>query len=125
MNLNQVTVPAFDLPASIAFYTQLGLKLIVRSASYARFACPAGKSTFSVQQLPRQTGVGATVVYFETPDLDAVVARLQHAGLAFEHPPRDEPWLWREARLLDPAGNAICLYWAGRNRLRPPWRMGA
>ena len=34
-------------------------------------------------------------------------------------------WLWREARLVDPSGNVICLYHAGENRLNPPWRVGA
>jgi len=51
------------------------------------------------------------------------VATLQHAGLSFMQEPRDEPWLWREARLLDPAGNVVCLYRAGANRLNPPWRI--
>ena len=33
------------------------------------------------------------------------------------------PWLWREARVADPAGNVVCLYRAGENRLHPPWRL--
>ena len=37
--------------------------------------------------------------------------------------PADERWLWREARLLDPSGNVICLYRAGDNRKNPPWRI--
>ena len=37
--------------------------------------------------------------------------------------PRDQPWLWREAYLRDPAGNLICLYHAGENRRNPPWRI--
>lgn len=28
--------------------------------------------------------------------------------------------LWREARLRDPAGNALCLFFAGPNRRDPP-----
>ena len=38
--------------------------------------------------------------------------------------PTDRPWLWREARLRDPAGNALCLFFAGPNRRDPPWRVG-
>ena len=38
--MNQVTVPATDIAASIAFYQALGLRLIVRSEHYARFECP-------------------------------------------------------------------------------------
>lgn len=63
------------------------------------------------------------VVYFECSDLDAKVASLQAEAYSFHQLPKDEPWLWREARLRDPAGNEICLYRAGENRRNPPWRM--
>jgi hydroxymethylpyrimidine/phosphomethylpyrimidine kinase len=63
------------------------------------------------------------VIYLECDRLDEQVAELQAAGLSFDQEPRDEPWLWREARLRDPAGNVICLYRAGENRLNPPWRV--
>ena len=49
--------------------------------------------------------------------------RLVTAGIRFESQPRDQPWLWREAYLRDPAGNLICLYHAGENRRNPPWRI--
>ncbi len=68
-------------------------------------------------------GTPSTVVYFECEDLDATVARLEAAGIAFTSAPADQPWLWREARLADPDGNPICLFHAGRNRLDPPWRV--
>src|SRR5947208_2426077 len=64
-----------------------------------------------------------TIVYFEMTSLDNRVKQLQAAGLSFTQEPRDAPWLWREARLLDPSRNIICLYWAGENRLNPPWRI--
>jgi hydroxymethylpyrimidine/phosphomethylpyrimidine kinase len=32
-------------------------------------------------------------------------------------------YLWRVARLRDPAGNRIQLYHAGENRRFPPWRV--
>ena len=66
-------------------------------------------------------------VYFDhnaTTPLDDQVARLEAKGLQFTQLPRDERWLWREARLSDPSGNVICLYHAGENRLNPPWRVG-
>lgn len=64
-----------------------------------------------------------TIVYFECAALDQQVEALKAKGFRFLHEPRDERWLWREARLLDPAGNLICLYHAGENRLNPPWRV--
>ena len=51
---------------------------------------------------------------------DRIVSR---AGLPFESEPHDQPWLWREAHLQDPAGNQICLFHAGGNRRDPPWRL--
>jgi hydroxymethylpyrimidine/phosphomethylpyrimidine kinase len=65
----------------------------------------------------------APVVYFELDDLDRRVMELQAAGLMFESEPSDQPWLWREAYIRDPAGNLLCLYSAGANRLFPPWRL--
>lgn len=126
MQLNQVTVPANDVQQSVAFYTGLGLRLIVSALPrYARLECPEGGSTFSLHHVPQRTAPSGVVVYFECEDLDARVAQLQAKGVAFSQVPKDEPWLWREARLLDPSGNMVCLYWAGENRRYPPWRVGA
>lgn len=63
------------------------------------------------------------MVYFEDDDLDATVERLIARGIAFDQFPRDERWLWREARLTDPAGNVLCLFHAGEMRKNPPWRV--
>ena len=122
MRLNQVTVAATDLAASIAFYRTLGLKLIVQSEHYARFELPEGGSTFSLHLAPEAARENAPVIYFEC-DVDTEHARLTRAGLAFESGPQDQSWLWREAHLRDPAGNQLILYAAGENRLNPPWRL--
>lgn len=123
MNLNQVTVPAFDYEQSVAFYRQLGLTQIVAAPPrYARFECGNG-ATFSVHIVEHGASSRGPVVYFETQDLDEIVEALRRSGVEFLSGPRDEAWLWREARLLDPAGNEICLYRAGDNRRFPPWRI--
>jgi catechol 2,3-dioxygenase-like lactoylglutathione lyase family enzyme len=121
MRLNQVTVSVRALEPAIAFYAALGLRLIVKSADYARFVCPDGDSTFSLHLDPAARGVTETVVYFEDDALDATVARLKAAGLTFDTEPVDQRWLWREAYLSDPSGNRVCLFQAGTNRLSPPW----
>ncbi len=120
--LNQITVSATDYGASLAFYRQLGLHLIVDSPDngYARFEAGNGV-TLSIHVGDGLAG-GATV-YLESLRLDAWVAELVAAGLMIEQMPRDEDWLWREARLRDPAGNRICLYAAGEARRFPPWRV--
>ncbi len=124
MRLNQVTAPASDLNASIAFYQTLGLKLIVKSSHYARFEPPEGEATFSLHlcagEIPRDN---APQLYFECADVVAEARRLKQAGIAFEREPVMQSWLWTEAWLRDPAGNAICLYHAGENRTHPPWRL--
>lgn len=124
MDLNQVTLPSRDVAAGARFYRKLGLVQIVESLpDYARFELPAGTATLSlhrVEALRTPTGV---VVYFECADLDARVAALEAAGIAFDRAPTDEPWLWREARLRDPDGNELCLFRAGENRKNPPWRL--
>ena len=51
------------------------------------------------------------------------VEQLARSGIPFEHGPRNQPWMWREARLRDPDGNIIFLYKAGEARRFPPWRM--
>ena len=126
MNLNQVTVPCLDLATSVAFYKTLGLHLIVLADDrYARFECPDGDSTFSLHRADVIGSGPGVVIYFECADLDASVAKLQKRGILFDEPPTDKPWLWREARLSDPDGNRIILYFAGNNRKYPPWRLDA
>lgn len=125
VNLNQVTLPAPEVEPVAAFYQQLGLRLIVDALPrYVRFECPDGESTLSVELAEHRVTSFGPVVYFECDDLDDVVERLMHAGIEFEQLPADQPWLWREARLRDPAGNALCLFSAGKNRRNPPWRVG-
>lgn len=125
MNLNQVTVPVTDVSRSIAFYKLLGLRLIVEALPhYARFECPDGTTTFSLHlEENRLQGAGAWI-YFETKNIDKEVSRLLEQGIVFEEMPEDKPWLWREARLKDPDNNQLILYYAGDNRLHPPWRIG-
>jgi catechol 2,3-dioxygenase-like lactoylglutathione lyase family enzyme len=124
VNLNQVTLPARELAPAVAFYRELGLRLIVDSLPrYVRFECPDGESTLSLERVA-ELGVGpGPTVYLECEDLDGTVERLVAAGIRFDSLPSDQPWLWREARLRDPAGNALCLFRAGRNRRYPPWRV--
>lgn len=124
MNLNQITIPSLDVAKSITFYKKLGLKLIVEALPhYARFECPDGNSTFSIHQtedLPKGNGIH---IYFECEHLDESVNQLLKKGIKFDQLPSDQNWLWREARLKDLDGNQLVLFYAGENRLNPPWRI--
>ena len=120
--LNQFTLPASDYAASVAFYKQMGLTLIVDSTEngYARFEATNGV-TLSIHV--GDGAAGGAVTYLESGALDAWVAYLARRGVRFDQMPRDEEWGWREARLTDPAGNRLCLYQAGEYRRYPPWRV--
>jgi hydroxymethylpyrimidine/phosphomethylpyrimidine kinase len=121
--LNQVTVTGTNYEQSVEFYRRLGLRQIVDNPpDYARFET-AGGATLSVQIDPQEKIIATTAIYLECDDLDDRVEQLARSGLAFEHGPRNQPWMWREARLRDPDGNIIFLYKAGEARRFPPWRI--
>ncbi|PMG76661.1 glyoxalase [Shewanella sp. 10N.286.51.B7] len=136
MRLNQITIPVNDMAKACEFYLTLGFTQIVSTAAdgnhYARFACPEGEATFSLSFLGGESLQGSdsiqkrensSVIYFEHQDLDVWVEALIQQGIIFEQLPVDESYLWCEAVLFDPSGNKIKLYWAGENRLNPPWRV--
>lgn len=122
MDLNQVTLPVSDMDEATAFYRRLGFLQIVDTPHYARFECTEGRSTFSLS-LDSGGAENSSVIYFEHEDLDELVSSLKKRGVEFDQDPIDMSYLWREAILRDPSGNKIKLYWAGENRMHPPWRV--
>lgn len=124
MNLNQVTIPSLDVEKATQFYKILGLKLIVDALPrYVRFECPDGEATLSihkVNELPKGNGI---TIYFEDENLDTLVSNLKQKEITFINDPEDKTYLWREAHLKDPDGNHIILFYAGKNRKNPPWRL--
>lgn len=127
MILNQITIPCLDYSASVAFYEALGMvKIVEAPPRYARFESADGSgATLSLHAVTAPVGSG-TVIYFDHSSadaLDAHVAELKAQGLVFETEPTDESWGWREARLRDPAGNEVCLMFAGKVRRFPDWRV--
>ncbi|WP_396600409.1 VOC family protein [Algibacter sp. R77976] len=124
MNLNQITISSIDVEKAVEFYKILGLHLIVDALpKYVRFECPDGDATFSIEKVDKLKKQQSVAIYFEEENLDVWVADLQKKGLVFNKLPEDKPWLWREAYLQDPDGNTIILYYAGKNRKNPPWRI--
>jgi catechol 2,3-dioxygenase-like lactoylglutathione lyase family enzyme len=126
MRFNHVTLDVADLERSKAFYRTLGLVQIVDSPPrYARFTFPEGDATLSVEVMgdrPDRSAARAQL-FFECDALDETVAALKRKGIVFEQEPTDMFYLWREARLRDPDGHELRLYFAGENRLDPPWRL--
>ncbi|MCY6379900.1 VOC family protein [Hoeflea prorocentri] len=123
MDLNQVTIEVSDYQQSVAFYSGLGLRLIVSQRDeYARFELPSGSSTFSLH-VSDHPAPGRTVIYFEVDDLDRRYQELKGLGYLFDSEPVDQDWRWREAYLTDPDGHRLCLFHAGPDRRFPPWRL--
>ncbi len=123
MRMNQYTIPVANFAQSVAFYEALGLKLIVSARQeYARFEVPGDLSTLSLS-LSKDPAPASGLIYFEVDDVDRTIADLKERGLEIEEDPSDKPYLWREAKLRDPTGNRICIYYAGENRRFPPWRL--
>ena len=124
MNLNQVTIPVSNVVESIPFYQRLGLKLIVHSHNkYARFECSPNGTTLSLHKVDHVAKGDKVIIYFEREDIDEFVNSLVQKGIKFESLPKDQPWLWREAKLYDPDNNPIIIYYAGENRINPPWKL--
>ena len=124
MRFNHVTLIVSDLERSKAFYGALGLVQIVDTPPrYARFRFPDGDATLSVEVTGQAPAPHSVDLFFECDALDETVAALKANGLSFEQDPTDMFYLWREARLRDPDGYDICLYYAGENRLNPPWKI--
>ncbi len=131
MTLNQVTIPCVDYAESVAFYQALGLVQIVDAPPrYARFESESGDgatlSLHAVDPTSASAAAAGIVIYFDHESAAALrrhVRELQERGMTFDTLPADQRWGWREARLTDPAGNEVCLMFAGENRRFPPWRI--
>lgn len=124
MRLNHVTLMVGDVKSSVEFYARLGLiQIVANYPDYARFVMPEGDTTLSLYRIGRSPSDPAVNIHFEVEDVDSTVRELERAGFDFACPPVDQPFLWREAILVDPDGHRIFIYHAGENRLNPPWRL--
>lgn len=126
MQLNHVTLPADDYDASRAWYLALGLTQIVAAPPrYARFEMPGAENAGATLSFEVVAGnhAGAAEIFLHCDDVDAEYAAAMARGVVFDHPPRDEEYLWRRTSTHDPAGNRIILFHAGINQRFPPWRI--
>ena len=128
LRLNQVTLGAKDMAASVLFYQNLGLKLIVDSAPrYVRFEFPnppdgGEPATLSLHGVEKQWQAQKDwpLIYFEVDDLDGFLKACELEPL---QPAEMKSYAWYEADVLDPAGNRIRLFQAGSARRFPDWRI--
>jgi organic hydroperoxide reductase OsmC/OhrA/catechol 2,3-dioxygenase-like lactoylglutathione lyase family enzyme len=124
VRLNHVTLAVGDVESSARFYVRLGLTQIVADyPHYARLLAPRGDTTLSLHPAADHTSGSSASIHFEVDNVDRAVEDLKRAGFGFLCDPVDQPYLWREAILLDPDGHRVFIYHAGKNRLDPPWRL--
>ncbi|MEM9601103.1 MAG: VOC family protein [Pseudomonadota bacterium] len=128
IRLNQVTLAAKDMAASVLFYQKLGLTLIVDSAPhYVRFEFPdhsdgSEPATLSLHEVDAHWSAPTDwpLIYFEVEDVEAF---LRDKAIDPISPTEIQSYLWTEADILDPSGNRIRIYAAGMTRRFPPWRI--
>lgn len=128
LRLNQVTLGAINMATSVLFYKRLGLTLIVDSAPrYVRFEFPSpptGGEPATLSLHGVEDGWTAPtdwpLIYFEVDNLDAF---LKSANITPLSPPEMKPYDWEEADILDPSGNRLRLFKAGKARRFPDWRV--
>ena len=124
MRISHVMLHVSDIARARVFYEHLGFQLIVAADHYCRFIV-GGETTLSIEGHSGSITPSAHVcIEFDTPAaLDAEIARLAGMGVAIAEQPNDKSWLWREARLIDPDGHILIYFFAGENKLDPPWRV--
>jgi catechol 2,3-dioxygenase-like lactoylglutathione lyase family enzyme len=101
-------VATSDIAAARRFYGEiLGLDVLMDHGWLATYGSSA---KMSVQiSFAREGGSGTPVpdLSIEVDDVDAMLARVQAAGLAIEYGPADEPWGVRRFYVRDPFGKLI------------------
>ena len=128
IRLNQVTLAAKDMAASVLFYQKLGLTLIVDSAPrYVRLEFPdhadfGEPATLSLHEVSDDWSAPTDwpLIYFEVDDVSDF---LHNTAIEPISPAETQSYLWTEADILDPSGNRIRIYAAGMTRRFPPWRI--
>jgi catechol 2,3-dioxygenase-like lactoylglutathione lyase family enzyme len=124
MRLSHATLFVSDLARSRAFYLRLGFTLVVDEAHYCRFIV-GGDTTLSIEKRENVKAGGADFgIEFESAAaLDGEITRLAAAGVEIAETPVGRSWLWRDARVVDPDGHELLYFFAGQNKLDPPWRV--
>ncbi|HEY5821874.1 MAG TPA: VOC family protein [Propionibacteriaceae bacterium] len=115
---------AADLPATLAFYRQLGLDIPAEAdqAPHVEVALPGGlrllwdpvSTILSFDPtFDAETGLGGSALGFacdDAADVDRVHQAVVAAGHASHLAPFDAPWGQRYATVVDPDGNHVDLF---------------
>ena len=115
MRMNHLLAYVRDVSRSLEFYVgQLGFKPFeLGLPDYATVVDPEGETTICIHRGSAErptTGKDRAWLYIELEDLDTICKKLARRRVEFEQMPRDMPWGWRHAYLLDPDGQLVSFY---------------
>jgi catechol 2,3-dioxygenase-like lactoylglutathione lyase family enzyme len=122
--LDLIGIAVRDMPASLAFYRELGLDIPpeLDNEGHAEITLPNGLRlawdthdvirSFDPDWQPRQgsPGKGMAFLYESAAAVDSAYQRLVDQGYEAHKPPWDAFWGQRYAQIKDPDGNVIDLF---------------
>lgn len=107
--ISAVTLATTDMAASVAFYEQLGFRLLYggRGSPFSSFRAGGGYLNLQADDAwtPSETAWGRVI--FHVDDVDAMYERTLTAGLSPSAPPTDAPWSERFFHIRDPDGHEL------------------
>jgi methylmalonyl-CoA/ethylmalonyl-CoA epimerase len=111
-SIGQIALTVKDLPRAVAFYRDtLGLPFLFEAANMAFFRCGDVRLMLSPSENPQATH--SSIVYYKTPDIQAMSDALTARGVTFESPahmiakmPDHDLWM---AFFRDTEGNLLAL----------------
>ncbi len=113
MKLRHIELHTTKLEEAVRFYQLLGLKEVANQRPNHVLLGGDGKDggTLSLLRFAVAPQIaGGPLIYFECKNVDVAHRRATEAGLDFAFAPVSKPSGRREAGLLDPDGQLVCIY---------------
>jgi catechol 2,3-dioxygenase-like lactoylglutathione lyase family enzyme len=113
MKLRHIELHTTRMEAAVRFYQLLGLRVVVdQRPDHVLFAGDGEDGgTLSLLRFAVVPNLaGGPLIYFECDNVDEIHRRASGDGLKFSFAPVSKPSGRREAGLLDPDGQLICIY---------------
>jgi len=120
MKLRHIELHTTKLEETVRFYQLLGLREVLNQRPHHVLLSGEGNDggTLSLLRFAVAPQIaGGPVVFFECQDVDATHQRAVEAGLVFAFAPMSKPSGRREAGLLDPDDQVVCIYHLETNKL--------
>ena len=105
--ISAVTLAVRDMARSVAFYEDLGFRLLYGGPDAAFTSFRVGGGFLNLQRSTGPIGTGWGRVIFWVDDVDALHRRALAAGHPASTAPADAPWGERYFHILDPDGHEL------------------